>query len=164
MTVPCLLKLFSTPDGYRVTRTPIPALDELHTGAPIGVSIARCTEAKLELLAQGDLRLNVSCDAPVHVRVGSGSFVYDPATGEYVFDGGKRYVTQRKGVLSLRILTDTASCEFFLQDEISASYGQEMAGKALELGCEAGLAADGIAWTMKSIWNGYEDQNLSEGV
>lgn len=164
MTVPCLLKLYSTPDGYRVTRTPIPALDALHTGAPVGIRIARCTETKLELLPQGDLRLNISCDAPVTVRVGSGSFVYDPRTGETAFDGGKRFATQKKGVLSLRVLTDAASCEFFLQDEISASYGQEMAGKALELCCAEGLWAEGKAWAMQSIWNEYEDQNLSEGV
>jgi len=152
MTVPCLLKLYNTPDGYRLTRTPIPALDALHTGEPTTISAGRCTETALALLPQGDLRLTITCGGPVTVRVGCGSFVYDPATGTAVFDGGKQCTLQKKGALSLRILTDTASCEFFLQDEISASYGQDMTGKALELRCAEGLSVEGLAWGMRSIW------------
>lgn len=157
MTVPCLLKLRRTPDGYRVSRTPVPALDALHEGVATDIRVEEGARAMLALLPQGDLRLTISAGGPVSVRVGSAGFVYDPAAGEAVFDGDKRAVLQKKGDLALRILTDAASCEFFLQDEISASYGQIMAGKALELCCAEGLTVQGRAWAMRSIWNGHED-------
>lgn len=153
MTVPCLLKLYDTPDGYRVTRTPIPAIDSLHTGAPIALKVDTCTEAKLPLLQQGDMHIEITCDAPVTISCGCASFVYNPVTGEAVFDGGHRSCTlQKKGNLSLRMLTDTASCEFFLQDEISASYGQEIAGKALEIRSEGSVSIEGTSVAMRSIW------------
>lgn len=153
MTVPCLLRLYQTPDGYRVTRTPIPAIDSLHTGAPLQLKMEACSEARLPLLPQGDMRLMISCDTPVSIRCGCASLVYDPRTGEAVFDGGhQRCTLQKKGALSLRLLTDTASCEFFLQDEISASYGQEIAGKTLEITCPGGAAIEGEAIAMRSIW------------
>ena len=79
------------------------------------------------------------------------------ALDEVKANEAKRAVLQKKGDLALRILIDAASCEFFLQDEISASYGQIMAGKALELRCAEGLTVQGRAWAMRSIWNGHED-------
>ena len=157
MTVPCLLKLRRTPDGYRVSRTPIPALDALHEGAAADIRVEEGARATLALLPQGDLRLTISAGGPVSVRAGSAGFVYDPAAGEAVFDGGRRAALQSGGDLALRVLTDTASCEFFLQDEISASYGQIMAGRALELRCAEGLTVRGRAWPMRSIWSGHED-------
>lgn len=154
MTVPCLLKLWNTPDGYRVTRTPIPAIDSLHVGEPIELKVGKCTSAKVPLLLQGDARVEIACDGPVTVKVNGFGFTYDPASGEAVFDGGKKSFTlQKKGALSLRALTDTVSCEFFLQDEISASYGTDIAGKALEIDCEQGMTIEGTAYAMKSIWN-----------
>ena len=152
MTVPCLLKLHKTPDGYRVSRTPIPALDTLHDGEPAKFSIDSCEKVDFDLLPLGDMRLEINCEGPLTVSCGIGSFVYDPSTGEIVFDGGnKKFTLQKKGALSLRILTDVMSCEFFIQDEISASYGQEMAGKPLTL--QGSLEGSGLCWAMKSIWN-----------
>ena len=154
MTVPCLLKLWNTPDGYRVTRTPIPAVDSLHTGEPVQLKAGKCTEASIPMLLQGDARIEIACEAPVTVKVNGFGFTYDPATGEAVFDdGAKSFTLQKKGALSLRALTDTYSCEFFLQDEISASYGTDMAGKALSVCCEDGMTVEGTAYAMKSIWN-----------
>ena len=82
------------------------------------------------------------------------SFVYDPATGRVIFDGGRREFTlTKKGALELRVLWDTMSCEFFLQEEISASYGQDMRGKKLEINCETGFSAEAEVYGMKSIWH-----------
>lgn len=158
MTVPCLLKLWNTPDGYRVTRTPIPAIDSLREGAPISFSVPDCTSARLPLLVQGDLLMEITCDAPVTVRLGKFGFTYDPATGKAVFDGGeKQFTLQKKGALSLRALTDTCSCEFFLQNEISASYGTSIPGKSLEIRSEGRFSIQGTSYAMKSIWNEDED-------
>lgn len=154
MTVPCLLKLYNTPDGYRVTRTPIPAIDSLHAGEPVKLKIAGCTDANVPLLLNGDMRIEIACESPVTITCGTAGFVYNPLTGEAVFDRGHQScILRKKGALSLRVLTDTASCEFFLQDEISASYGQEMAGKALKIHCSEGVSVEGASVAMRSIWN-----------
>ena len=153
MTVPCLLKLIHTPDGYRITRTPVPALNSLHEGESIVHEVAQSVEAEFSLPLQSDTSLTIACNGLLKVCSDKGSFLYDPASGKAVFDGGKREFTlQKKGPLELRVLTDTMSCEFFLQDEISASYGQDMHGKTLSLYCESGFSAKGITYTMKSIW------------
>lgn len=153
MTVPCLLKLVRTADGYRVTRTPIPALDSLHDGDAQPIHVERCTHAALTPRTVGDARLTITCDGPLTLTLGSCTFVYDPATGEVVFgDGSKSTVLMRSGPLSLRLLTDTMSSEFFLQDEASATYGQQMEGKQLVLSCPDGFAVEGESWAMQSIW------------
>ena len=150
MTVPCLLRLVDTPQGWRVTRTPIPALDALRDGAPERRTLGA---GRMELPEQGDILLTLRSGGPVALRLGIARVTYDPATGEAAFDGGrKRFTLQKKGPLSLRLLTDTMSSEFFLQDEISASYGQEMAGKALEIEGGEDLSVEAAIYRMKRIW------------
>lgn len=154
MTVPCLLKLVNTPDGYRITRTPIPALDSLHEGKPAIQKVAWSIETALSLPLQSDTSLTIVCNDPLEVRSEEGSFVYDPMSGEVIFDDGrKKFTLQKNGSLELRILVDTMSCEFFLQNEISASYGQDMHGNALQLYCETGFSAEGETYQMKRIWS-----------
>lgn len=153
MTVPCLLKLVSTPDGYRLTRTPIPALDLLHEDEPAVHKLVNTASAEISQPLQSDTRLTVLCNGPLTVCCDKGSFVYDPASGRVVFDKGRReFILQKRGALELRMLSDTMSCEFFLQEEISASYGQDMHGKTLRLYSEAGFSAEGTTYGMKSIW------------
>lgn len=154
MTVPCLLKLVKTPEGYRVTRTPVPAIDSLHEDEPTTQRINEATETSLVLPLQSDTCLTVVCEGLLEVYADKGSFVYDPVSGKVVFDGGKHeYILQKKGALKLRILIDTMSCEFFLQDEISASYGQDMREKTIDLHCKSGFSAEAITYGMKSIWH-----------
>ncbi len=153
MTVPCLLKLVNTPRGYRVTRTPIPALDSLREDGPEEISLRDGKEIEIALPTQGDACLEIAAGGKLTVRLGSARIEYDPAEGTARFDGGKkRHVFQKNGPLSLRLLTDTMSSEFFLQNEISASYGQRMKGKKLILQCENGLSAKGKIYRMGSIW------------
>ena len=157
MTVPCLLTLTSTPDGYRVCRNPIPEIASLREGEGEPVACSPVRAAAIEPHLSGDMELVIDAQHPVTVRAGGVSFTYDPHTGEARFYGGRSMRLQQIGPLRLRVLTDRTSCEFFLQDEISASYGQIMAGKALELCCAEGLTVLGRAWAMRSIWNGHED-------
>ena len=59
---------------------------------------------------------------------------------------------QRKGPLRLRVLTDRTSCEFFLQGEISASYGQPMKDVPLDFSSADEFSLAGRRWAMQSIW------------
>lgn len=153
MTVPCLLKLICTPQGYRLTRTPLPALDMLHDGNPDCVDFSQTQEKSLTLPLQSDTNLVISPNGPIKISCGKGSFSYDPESGKVIFDGGaKEAILQKNGVLHLRVLSDTMSCEFFLQDEISASYGQNMHGETLQLQCADSFSTRGEIYRMKSIW------------
>ena len=153
MTVPCLLRLVNAPDGYRVTRTPVPALDQLREGAPQTCGFGPAGSLDIPLKTCGDHLITISSDGPVELKLGVARIAYDPETGEAVFDGGgKRARLLRGGPLSLRLLTDVMSSEFFLQDEISASYGQEMEGKALRVTAARGAAVRMTAYGMRGIW------------
>lgn len=154
MTVPCLLQLVKRTNGYRVIRTPIPALNCLHDGESSKKTIHKATQFSLELPLHSDTFLMIECRGVLKVCADKASLVYDYPSGKVVFDEGRReYVLQKKDILQLRILIDTMSCEFFLQGEISASYGQNMLGKTVDLYCEDGFSATVTTYVMKSIWH-----------
>lgn len=152
MTVPCLLTLSKVEDGYRVNRNPIPALDTLRTGETRTVSFSRCAEASILPFLAGDTQLIVRAQRPVTIRIGGNRMTYDPATGAIHFDGGAAYALQRKGDLRLRFLTDVMSCEFFLQQEISASYGIHMKERPIVLTCDGEMAITGVSYALGGIW------------
>ncbi|MBQ8087543.1 MAG: glycoside hydrolase family 32 protein [Clostridia bacterium] len=153
MTVPCLLKLVESPNGYRLTRTPIPALNDLRTGDPETRCLESVNDAVLELPTQGDALINIQSEAPFTLELGIATIEYDPESGCVNFDrGNKRVKLMRSGALLLRLLTDTMSSEFFLQNEISASYGQEIAGKILRVTGQ-NLRIEAEIYHMDSIWN-----------
>ncbi len=102
---------------------------------------------------QSDTLLMLRVGGPVTLRLGVVCIEYDPSTGVATFDGGgKRLALQKKGMLSVRLLADTMSCEFFLQEEISASYSQKMAGETLEIGGPDDMKVEATIYRMKSIW------------
>ena len=153
MTVPCLLRLVKAADGYRVTRTPIPALNALRDGAPEMIDIPAAPAHALALPVQGDALLEIASPGPVTLSLGIARIDYDPRTGEAVFDGGKkRAVLMERGPLRLRLLTDRMSSEFFLQDEVSASYGQQMDGLSLSIAAPEGASVRASIYSMKGIW------------
>ena len=153
MTVPCLLRLVKAADGYRVTRTPIPALDALRDGVPEVAEYPAAPERRIALPVQGDALLEIDSPGPVTLSLGIARIDYDPRTGEAVFDGGKkRAVLMERGPLRLRLLTDRMSSEFFLQDEISASYGQQMDGLSFSIEAPQGASVRASIYRMKGIW------------
>ena len=153
MTVPCLLTLVKTADGYRLHRNPIPALTSLRTGATKEITL--CSEAEaveIHPFTSGDTELTLDCEAPLTLRVGECGFVYDPGSGQVVFDGGKTCILEKKGPLHLRMLTDIMSCECFLQEEISATYGMDMRNRPILLTCEGRLNVSGTSYALSRIW------------
>lgn len=152
MTVACLLTLVRTEAGYRLNRYPVPAVSELRIGSGEHIAMNARGLAVVQPHLCGDMVVDICADQPFQVRVGNASFVYDPATGEVCFDGERRYTLQKKGALQLRVLTDKMSCEFFLQREISASYGMDMDGKSIEISTQGAMDVNGQRWEMRSIW------------
>lgn len=152
MTVPCLLTLIKTRDGYRVNRNPVPAIDTLRNGEQRTYSFFRSGELAIHPFLAGDTQLTVSARQPVTIRVGDNRMAYVPSTGLIHFDGGADYTLQRKGDLHLRFLTDVMSCEFFLQQEISASYGIYMKERPIVLSCEDEFSVHGVSYAFSDIW------------
>ena len=153
MTVPCLLRLVEAADGWRVTRTPIPALDALRDGAPETREYPRAQAFGIALPEAGDALLEIASEGPVTLSLGIARIEYDPRTGEATFDGGKKLaMLMTRGPLRLRLLTDRMSSEFFLQDELSASYGQQMDGLALSVAAPEGASIRASIYRMKGIW------------
>lgn len=152
MTIACLLTLVRTPGGDRLHRYPVPAVDRLRIGEGGPVSVR--TEDHVSVLPElsGDLTLRIDAAEPVCVRAGSASFVYNPASGQVCFDGRREYRLLRSGPLELRVLTDRMSCEFFLQREISTSYGIQMEGRTIEIETSGALAVEGTRYAMCGIW------------
>ena len=153
MTVPCLLTLVKTSDRYRVNRNPIPAITSLRTGEEKTFSQSSAGE-KVDILPYltGDTSLVITAQSPVTVSVGNNHFTYDPRTGETLFDDSRSHRLQNSGPLKLRFLTDVMSCEFFLQEEVSASYGLEMKDRCVSIWCDGPFTVEGISHEMKGIW------------
>ena len=152
MTVACLLTLERTPEGYRLRRNPVPAVDSLRQGEGDEVLARLATKVCLLPCLSGDLDVEVRAESTLRVQAGRVWFTYDPQTGLARFEGGKETVLQRKGPLRLRVLTDRTSCEFFLQGEISASYGQPMKDVPLDFSSADEFSLAGRRWAMQSIW------------
>lgn len=152
MTVPCLLTLTSAPDGYRVCRNPIPEIASLREGEGEPVACSPVCNVSIEPHLSGDMELVIDAQHPVTVRAGGVSFTYDPHTGEARFYGGRSMRLRQTGPLRLRVLTDRASCEFFLQGEASASYGLSMRDTPIEISSATAFSVQGRRWRMRSIW------------
>ena len=152
MTVPCLLTLTSAPDGCRVCRNPIPEIAALREGEGEPVACSPVRNVSIEPHLSGDMELVIDAQHPVTVRAGGVSFLYDPHTGEARFYGGRSMRLRQTGPLRLRVLTDRASCEFFLQGEASASYGLSMRDVPIEISSATAFRVQGRRWRVRSIW------------
>ena len=162
MTVTCRFTLHRCADGYRLFRAPIDALKSLRCGAGEAISlslkgepaqgrVSRPAAARIRLDVPGDAEFTVSASSPLRAAVCGQGFDYLPHERLLRFSGGKSYSPAGDGPLSIRIITDRRSTEFFINGEVSASYGCGDAQKTLELyGDDARL--DGRLWAMESIW------------
>ena len=149
-------------DGYRLFRAPIDALKSLRCGAGEAISlslkgepaqgrVSRPAAARIRLDVPGDAEFTVSASSPLRAAVCGQGFDYLPHERLLRFTGGKSYSLTDDGPLNIRVITDRCSTEFFINGEISASYGCGDAQKTLELyGDDVRL--DGRLWAMESIW------------
>lgn len=152
MTVPCLLTLHAVEGGHRLHRNPIPALEKLHTGNRKESAAACVTEYTPDLYLHGDSHIRICAQAPVKVQAGKNYFVYDPATGVLTCGKNAPYTMENKGVLDLRVLTDTVSCECFLQKEISVTFGPDMRHTALRITSDQPMDIQVTSAEMGKFW------------
>ncbi|GHV26238.1 hypothetical protein FACS18948_1460 [Clostridia bacterium] len=149
MSVSCLLTLHKTAEGYRLFRTPNPALNALHTGERI--SEATANEAHIFLRDPEDILLDIKSDTPVQFELDGIQLAYDPATRMVTFNNKRTVRIRKTDALRIRLLIDRTTTELFINDEVSATYGLNTTGKALSVRSEGGQ----IDWSrqaMRSIW------------
>ncbi len=150
MTLVCRFTLHKTADGYRLFRSPIPAVTSLRIGA--GENVRFGAAGTLWLPVPGELMLTIQGDAPVRMTVNGHGFAYDPAAKHLTFTSGKEYTLTSDEPFTVRIITDTRSVEFFICDEISATYFAPDAEKTFSLEGE-NAKAEGTLWKLRSIWD-----------
>lgn len=143
MTVLCRFTLHRADDGYRLFRTPIEAFSSLRRAE----TVCRMQEnTPLALPVPGDAELTIPEGQTAAVTVNGQGFRFDGET--FTFTGGKTYRRVGTGELTVRIVTDVRSVEFFLGGEISASYFDGAAEKRLL----SDVPAVCRVWKLESIW------------
>ncbi len=160
MSLVCRFELHATPQGYRLFRQPIAALDSLRRLAPQAVNcslggIAAPETLRIPLENPGDAVFTVDAQRPLRVTVDGRGFVYEPDEHRLCFTSGKCYILTAPRQFTLRVVTDVHSVEYFICDEISATYLSGSEKKILQLQGEA-ARIQGEIWSMESIWQSSE--------
>ena len=159
LTVMTRLTLHKTKYGYRVFRKPIAAFSDLRDGNPITDSLTLCSDeaapsnatVSLPLNTPGDATLTIDAKLPVSITVNGVGFEYSPGENILRFSGGNTYLPEKHDDLQVRIISDTNSIEFFINDEISATYTCAERDKSLRI-----ESSDAYVycqrWSLRSIW------------
>lgn len=163
MSLVCSLKLHKTPLGYRLFRTPIPALKTLRQG--IGQSVSVRSGDLLN--APAEYLLNADPGKPLTVLFGDQGLSYDPQTGSVACIVGedkptwmmfsnvnskeiKRTKLTKTDELSLHLYTDRRSVEVFLNGEISMSFSSLTDTDRVSVIGQKELG--GTVYRLNSIW------------
>lgn len=151
MSIPCLLRLVKAGEEYRVTRNPIPAVDSLRSGPPAKSTATGCRALTLDISETSDTQLTVAAQSPVRFAYGSAWLVYRPKDGHVLFSSGKEAMLMQCGPLSLRLLVDRMSAEFFVHSEISATFGMKTRGHTLQITSEGDMDIGAERFVLRSI-------------
>jgi fructan beta-fructosidase len=125
MTIPVELKLVSTADGPRLTRTPIKELESLRaTTSKMGDILLEPGRANPFAALKQDLvelLLDIERDdaTEVSLNVRGASIIYDIEKGELVVNNHRSSAPFRKGKQHLAIYCDRASLEVFASDGLT---------------------------------------------
>ncbi len=145
MSLVCRLELHKAGGSYRLFRTPIDNIAKLRFDA----ANFDAAEEPTELFVPGDCVFTIGTDTDFTVSVGENGFDYDKASGQLTFTGGKTYSPHGGSELKVRIITDVRSVEFFVADEVSATFTDPAEKKMLRVN---GARASGTKWRMHGIW------------
>ena len=121
MSLACELTLHKMDDGYRLFRKPTEAFGKLKIGDGQKIESA-CNEAAFDLPMPAETDIVIDTEDQCQVTVCGAGFTYSPADRMLYFTSGKQFRLHGTGALSCRIVTDVRSVEFFIDDEISATY------------------------------------------
>ena len=142
MSLVCRLELHKVGEDYRLFRTPTENIDKLRCGAE---SFA----ADTELFVPGDCEFTLPTDNDITVKVGENGFTYERASGKICFTSGKSYTPKHADKIKMRVITDVRSVEFFIADEVSATFTDAADKKTLHID---GAEVSGTKWKMRGIW------------
>ena len=153
MTLMCRLSLHKTKTGYRLFRAPTDALKSLRSRSAIAISkmVSGQGNTVLQLPVPGDTELTLNCTSNTQILVNGQGFTYDPTTNKLSFTSGKEYTLISDGPLSVRVITDVRSVEFFICDEISATYSSLDPEKEMNIS-GTNYSLEGQMWNLNSIW------------
>jgi len=153
MTVLCRFTLHKTQDGYRLFRNPIQALDSLRMEPENNWQLCMPDNQNTthQLPVPGETWLMVQGGKTVQVAVNGHGFTYDPVAKHLLFSSGKEYTLTSSKPFTVRIITDIRSIEFFICEEISATYISVDPQKVLNITGED-VQVQSRMWKMQGIW------------
>lgn len=154
-TLPCILNLVSTPDGPRLTRTPVPELVTLREGPNQADKLSTFRSELIELIAEWE----PNTAETVEFQIRGAKIQYDAGKQEIVVNGHRAAAPLVGGKQRVQIFTDRTALEVFAsngatyvpvpfiakQDDQSVSVqsnGQPAKLKSLEV------------YRLKSAWSG----------
>ena len=158
MSVICQLTLHQTESGYRLFRTPNAALNELRqeNSQSFCEHVGKGMLFTYSVPTPSETLFTLDAKESTYVIVNGYGFQYHPDTKKLVFTGGKEYTLAKADVCTVRILTDTRSIEFFISEEISASFICADPEKKIYVSSDHANVS-GTTWSLQSIWETDRD-------
>ncbi len=153
MSLVCRFTLHETAAGYRLFRAPIDAVRSLREGSgePMKGPAQNGSDGEWALPVPGEAEFTWDGTDPVRIEVNGHGFTFEPDTRLLRFTSGKEYALTSAGPLSVRIVADVRSVEFFICGEISATFISLPPDKKLAVRGEASRVR-GTLWSLRSIW------------
>ncbi len=151
MTVPCQLALKKSGDKFRLARNPVSGLEKLRQEKTT-IDIAESTS--LLLPESADVKLNFEAGAAIKFSIGEAYISYDPENDTVTIPGKNKIHTvkiEKEAEKTVRILVDKGTVEFFMFNEISATYGFKTKNLPLMISC-SDTHIKGEIYEMSSIY------------
>ena len=140
------LSLHRTPQGLRVFRRPIEALNRLR------LQEDACTvNGEVPLAPFGETVITLRRDADAALRVGGVGFAYNSDNRTVTSTSGREYRLCGEGeTFTVRLFTDLRTAEFFAAEEIGMSFYRPSGDDVLTV--KAPYEVEAVRYTLRSIW------------
>lgn len=109
-----------------------------------------------KLSVPGEAVLTIEKADNMQISVNGHGFTYDTERGHLIFTSGKEYSLSSHKLNTVRIITDKRSVEFFINEEISATYVSLEPDKMMIIQGND-YTVHGKVWELRSIWEKSDD-------
>ena len=155
MSVPCEITLHKQDGHYHICRFPIKEIEQLRTCPPVYTTLKLQGSLSLQLQAPSEIILHVeNFDNPqLHVNLSGHTIDLDMLSSTATIDD-KAPRKLLKSPTEIRVLTDRTTVEFFIGNEVCATYATDTDGVHISLTGDATIRMQ--EWELCSIWETRE--------
>ena len=150
MSIPCELALVKQDTGFRVLRNPVGQLTQLRDGEPEHSVVQINGIWVVPLEPQSEYLFEVGIPhGDLIFQAGTHELRHESYTNTLCFDQNKTCALSRNA-LSIRLLVDTTTMEFFINEGIAATYTMHPSAMSLRIEGHAEIRC--TRWPLKTIW------------